>query len=103
MSLYYLLAIIAVFLQGLFPWPVLVLVVVLVAAARMEVEKVYSLAFVAGVLSDLLLGRDLGTTAVFLLLTTASVNAYKLRARINWFSWLIFFAIWEAAAKFLWA
>lgn len=100
---YYLFAVAAVFLQGLFSWSLLVLAVVLVAAARQEAGKVFSLAFIAGILSDLLLGESLGVTAVFLILAGASVYIYKLRARINWLSWLLIFAAWEAAAKFLWA
>ena len=80
----------------------MVLVVILLAAARQEARKTYLLAFFTGVLTDLLLGRGIGQTAIFLLAAVGSVYLYKLRGKVNPFVFLAFVVVWETIAKFLW-
>lgn len=102
MLIYYLVAIILVFLQTVIAWPFLPVVVVLLAASKQRSEDVYVLAFLVGILSDLMLGRNLGTTAVFLLLAAVLIYLYQLRAKMNWVSFIIILAIFELLAKILW-
>ncbi len=99
---YWILGIVAVFLQTVFVWPFLPTAVVLLVAVRQPAQKSYLLAFIVGVLSDLLLGRFLGVTAVYLILVALSVYGYKLRGKINWLAVFILLLAWELIAKFLW-
>jgi rod shape-determining protein MreD len=102
MAIYYLIAIVLVFLQTVIAWPFLPLVVVLLAAGRQESKDVYVLALVVGLLSDLLLGKSLGTTAVFLLLAAALIYLYQWRAKMNLVALAVFLAVFEVIAKILW-
>lgn len=80
----YLIAFFSILLQSqsrIICWPLLVLAV----GERFGQNdiKLFSLAFVLGLLTDLVSGRLLGETSLFLLLFTASILILKLRFKSN--------------------
>lgn len=103
MWIYWVLAILAAFLQGInnfWFWPLLP---VLWAASRVEeASRVYLLAFVTGMVTDLLVGRALGLSAVFLLLACGLVYLYRRRGRMSWLFLLIGILILNFGEKLLW-
>lgn len=103
MGIYWVLAILAAFLQGasdLVFWP---LVPVLGAASRVEeARKVYFLAFVTGMVTDLLVSRTLGLSAVFLLLSCGLIYLYHLRGQMRLVFLLAGMVILNFVEKLLW-
>lgn len=85
MIVYYLMTLLAVFYQGVSDWLWWVALVVVAAATRkIEAIKIYTLAFFAGVFFDLMMGRNLGLTAVYLLFVCALIRLLGQRFELNW-------------------
>lgn len=81
----YIIAFILVLLQGNIAFLHLPILVVIWANS-------YVLAFVIGLLADLLLGNRLGVLAITYLLVTLFVSLLKTRFQFNWL-WFILFAV----------
>lgn len=92
MAVYYLLTILAAFLQtvsrGVF-WPLLV---VGWAAGRKAAPEAYPLAFVGGMAVDLLVGWPLGVSAFGLLLLVFGISLFRSRFQLR-IRWLIGFLV----------
>lgn len=90
----YFLAIASAFVQTIVTWLHLPILVILYYAAKdVSATKVYILAFVTGLLADLVLGNQLGVLAGFYLLVALGVSLYKSKFRFNLVAFLIFAVI----------
>ncbi len=85
MFVYYLVGTVATFFQATNNWLFWPGVVVLVAAFnREQIDEVYWLAFVVGLVTDVLVGNSLGLSAIFLLLLAWVIKYYKTKFKVSW-------------------
>lgn len=89
MGIYYFLAIAAGFLQTLTAYGSLALpVVIIFATKKYSQAAIFTLAFVAGIVTDLLTGRVLGRSVIYFLLTAGLVLLIRSRFTVNW-RWVV--------------
>lgn len=102
MIVFYALAIASAFLQtinGWLFWPAVV--VVAVGMSQEDGGKVYWLAFVAGLVTDVLTSGFLGGSSIFLLVLAALIYAYRNKFKADWRVGIIVLAAAQIVAKFL--
>lgn len=100
---YYLLAVLAALMLPINNWLFWPLLVVFWAASTdIESKKIYALAAVSGLLADLLLGRSLGVSALFLLVSSGLLYSYRLFWRMNFLALAIVVVGLSFIEKFLW-
>ena len=80
------------------------IIILALLALRENFDKLYLVAFIAGLISDLLMGGFLGFSSLFNLFFVFLISLFKTRFAYNW-RWAILFIvifqlIWEYAWRF---